>query len=184
MIAALFGSVGGGFAGSETLTINDLVERNGIYYKKFSNSKFNGKLQNECPKVLHEDIFQKGFKGNIKQGVRDGYWVITGCLGKSISKGNYSNGKRTGAWEFYNSDGQLSKVGFFKDDVSEGDWTWYDKWGRLIIKDRYQNGELVFWKGYDENEQLSSMGPYKNGEKVGIWEYFEKGKLVRTENWE
>ena len=46
---------------SETVTMDDLVERNGIYYKNFTNVPFSGLVVQDCPEGKPKDIFQEGF---------------------------------------------------------------------------------------------------------------------------
>ena len=45
------------------LTIDDLVEREGVYYKKFTNAPFNGKVEGSVV-------------GEFMNGKREGYWLI------------------------------------------------------------------------------------------------------------
>ena len=47
---------------SETLTMDDLVERNETYYKKFSNIPFNGEVSGI-------------WTGKFKNGMKNGEWV-------------------------------------------------------------------------------------------------------------
>ena len=48
---------------SETLTMDDLVERNNLYYKKFTNTPFTGKIS--------------GIEsGSIKKGKKYGEWFV------------------------------------------------------------------------------------------------------------
>ena len=169
---------------SETLTMDDLIERSGVYYKKFMSVPFTGLIVEDCPKGTLKDPFHKGLSGKVVNGLREDYWVITLCISSSLEQGNYFRGQRNGPWEFYYGDGQLSKTGPFKDDLPHGDWTWYDKWGRLLIEDKYEDGELVFWTGYDENEQIEKMGPYKNGKPFGTWKFFKNGQLNKTVKYE
>ena len=169
---------------SETVTIDDLVERNGIHYKNFTNVPFSGLVVQDCPEGKPKDIFQKGFSGRIVNGLREDYWIITSCLSSRIQRGNYSKGQRVDEWEFYYGDGQLERIGSFKNDSSYGVWKFYDKWGRLVTESTYDEVELVFQKIYDVNEKLVSMGPYKNGNPVGTWKFFKNGQLDKTIEYE
>ena len=62
-------------------TMDDLVERNGLYYKKFSDTPFTGKITGK-------------YQGSYKNGKRDGEWVGYHYDGQLTSKGNYKNGKK------------------------------------------------------------------------------------------
>lgn len=165
---------------SETLTMDDLMERNGLYFKKFTNVPFSGSVVQNCPKGKPKDIFQEGFSGKIVNGLREDYWIITFCLSSSIQRGNFLRGKREGLWEFYYGDGQLERIGYFKENMSHGTWKFYDKWGRLVTESTYDRDNLIYMKNYDEKENLINMGPYKDGKPSGIWKFFEDGQLTKT----
>ena len=105
-------------------TFDDLVERDGIYYKKFSDVPFSGKLTGKN-------------KGLIKNGKREGVWFSYWNNGQLYSKGNYKNGKKEGAWVFYWDIGQLMRKGNYKNGKREGAWVEYEKDGTL---DRERSG--------------------------------------------
>jgi hypothetical protein len=85
-------------------TMNDLVERDGLYYKKFTEVPFTGKIIGRS-------------QGAIKNGKEDGAWVEYHKNGQLFYKGNSKNGKVEGAWVGYNEDGTIDKkfTGTFKD---------------------------------------------------------------------
>ena len=63
------------------MTLGDLVERDGLYYEKFTDAPFNGKVTGDK-------------QGSFKDGKRDGAWVTYHENGQLWSKGNYKNGKK------------------------------------------------------------------------------------------
>ena len=65
LITILFISLLSSPSWSETLTMDDLVERNDIYYKKFTNTPFTGTVSG---KNLHEDLTSGIFKNGKKNG--------------------------------------------------------------------------------------------------------------------
>ena len=85
--------------------MGDLVLREGLYYKKFSDVPFSGKISG----------YNK--KGAIVNGVHEGAWVHYWSNGQLWSKGNYKNGNEEGAWNYYNNEGTLNKEisGIYKD---------------------------------------------------------------------
>jgi len=95
---------------SWSVSHDDLVEREGIFYKKFSDVPFSGKVTGR-------------YKGNYKNGKEDGAWVIFHDNGQLASKGNYKNGKLDGAWVGYWDDGRIVKIftGTYKDGVKISD---------------------------------------------------------------
>ena len=99
-------------------TFDDLVKRDGLYYKKFSDVPFSGKLTG------------KG-KNLIKNGKEEGEWTHYYHTGFLLAKGNYENGKREGAWVAYYPNGQLNYKGNFKNHKKEDMWVVYHRYGIL-----------------------------------------------------
>jgi antitoxin component YwqK of YwqJK toxin-antitoxin module len=95
-------------------TIDDLVEREGIFYKKFSDVPFTGEekgefqiVQKEDARVSYHENGQLLEKGTRKNGKKEGPWVRYYDTGKLSFKGNYKDGKRSGPFESYNRDGTV-----------------------------------------------------------------------------
>ena len=78
-------------------TIDDLVQREGLFYLKFTDIPFNGEL---------EGIQQ----GLISEGRKQGQWLEFWVTGQLKSKGMYNDGKKTGTWLFFYTNGQLLEV--------------------------------------------------------------------------
>ena len=78
---------------SEEVTFDDLVEREGLFYKKFTDVPFTGKTTGQE-------------QGTYKNGVLDGPWVWYYDNGQMWEKGDYKNGKMDGPWVFYDENGQ------------------------------------------------------------------------------
>tara|TARA_B110000259_G_scaffold12566_1_gene13387 strand:+ start:153 stop:464 length:312 start_codon:yes stop_codon:yes gene_type:complete len=68
-------------------TMDDLVERDGVHYKKFTQVPFTGKVD----------------------GQENSSWGSYWDNGQLNYKGNYNNGKREGSYELYYRNGQLNK---------------------------------------------------------------------------
>ena len=64
-------------------TMSDLVRRDGLYYKKFSQVPFSGKTTGKS-------------QGTIKNGIREGAWVDYNKAGTVNKKytGTFKNGKK------------------------------------------------------------------------------------------
>jgi hypothetical protein len=77
-------------------TMDDLVERDGIHYKKFSDVPFTGKITGKS---------QGSFKNGKRCGPWVSYWMWKGGL--LMSKGNYKDGEKDGPWVSYNEDGTV-----------------------------------------------------------------------------
>ena len=70
------------------LTMDDLVIREGIYYKKFTDVPFTGEVMGRR-------------KGKFKNGKKDGLWIIYHTNGVVYLKGNFRNNRREGHWVGY-----------------------------------------------------------------------------------
>ena len=71
---------------SDTLTIDDLVERDGLFYKKFTNTPFTGEVS--------------GIQsGDFKNGKRIGEWLTYYQNGQLRLIRNYKDGKEEGLYK-------------------------------------------------------------------------------------
>ena len=107
---------------SETISFNNLVHRNGTWYKKFSTTPFTGTTTGieEC---VH------------KNGKKIGLCIRYHSNGQLESKGHYNNkGQMEGLWEFYFDNGQLMTKGIQLNGKFSGEWIWYNKDGTLEKK--------------------------------------------------
>ena len=87
----------------EVVDIQDLVERDGRYYQKFTKVPFTGKTSGRR-------------QGLMNDGKWNGPYVSYHDNGQLRSKGTYKDGKQEGPWVFYFSDGSRSNrlTGTFK----------------------------------------------------------------------
>ena len=85
--------------------MDDLVRREGLWYKKFSDVPFTGEV---------EGLQQ----GNLKNGKQEGLWILYWSNGQLLGKGVFRNGKREGPFVRYDSDGNLDTEfsGVYKND--------------------------------------------------------------------
>jgi antitoxin component YwqK of YwqJK toxin-antitoxin module len=121
---------------SWSVTLDDLVKRDDLYYEKFTDAPFNGKVTGKE-------------QGSFNNGVKDGVWVSYWGNGQLFEKGNYKNGKQEGAWVRYRETGQLRSKGDFKNGKLEGAWLAYFENGQLSDKSNYKNSKLEgAWVSY------------------------------------
>ena len=95
MLSEKFNYKTGGFVSPEnekTVEWGDLVERGGLYYKKFTDVPFTGEVTGQR-------------HGSFKDGKEDGPWVSYYDSGQLMSKGDLKNGKPDGPWVWYDEDG-------------------------------------------------------------------------------
>ena len=113
-------------------TINDLVKREGLYYKKFTEVPFTGTVTGLV-------------KGKLKNGKWDGPNIVFWTNGQLISKGTYTDGKQEGPWVGFWTNGQLMYKGTYKDGKQEGPYVSYNEHGTVNEKKTgtYRNGVKV-----------------------------------------
>ena len=138
-------------------TMDDLVKRDGIYYKKFTDVPFTGKVKGKTQGSLkngkrygawvrYYGNGQLQWKGTYKDGKEDGVWVRYMSNGQLYMKRTYKNGKRDGPLVIYHTDkGQLASKGTYKDDKKHGPWVYYNMDGTVIegFTGTYKNGVKV-----------------------------------------
>ncbi len=140
----------------EELRIDDLVEREGIYYKKFSDVPCSEKKTNQREQALKDFVFYCPYaeKGENEQ--------LQGA-------GHMTTGEREGPWIKYHENGQLESKGYIKNGMLEGPWVGYHKNGQLSIRGTYKDGRRVgIWIQYYEDGTIHEKytGIFENGEKV------------------
>ena len=110
--------------------MSDLVERNDLYYEKFTNVPFTGKVTGRE-------------QGSFKNGKRDGAWVGYHKNGQLWYENNYKNGKSEGTWTDYHTNGQLWSKGNYKNGRLDGVWVVYSRDGQLYSKDTYKDMKKI-----------------------------------------
>jgi hypothetical protein len=83
---------------SERTSVDDLVERDGLFYKKFTDALFTG------------EIDEGSAQGSLKNGKPEGPWVIYHDNGQLQGKGDIKNLEREGPWVFYSEDGTVDNA--------------------------------------------------------------------------
>ena len=130
---------------SETVTIDDLKEKNGFYYKKFSI-------------FSHLDFLYRFI------GIVESYYEN----GNLRNKVNYKEGEPKGLIEWYYENGQLEKKGNYKEGLREdGLWEFYYKDGQLSYKYNYKDGKKDgVWVNFNQDGSLKKTETWKDGEKI------------------
>jgi len=144
-------------------SMDDLVKRGGLYYKKFTDVPFTGKLDEGVQ------------RGAFKNGVRDGPWVGYHDNGQLGFRGAYKDGEPEGPWVEYHDNGQLFHKGEWKSGKREKPWVKYHYNGQLLYRGEYKNGEQEGpWVAYHDNGQLWFKGAFKNGKHEGPFVTYHK----------
>ena len=173
-------------------TIDDLVERNGKYYLKFSEELFNGKLEGRVQGTLRDGVWdgkyteywdsgRLRFKGHYKNGVKDGFWEKHLGVGE-IEKGNFKSGEKNGYWVDVGATTGFKNQGNYVDGVKEGKWEQYfDYDGNLSRIVHYKKGVLDgSVKKYHTNSQLISNVSFRNGCLNSLGKFFHSNGQLKS----
>ena len=138
------------------VTMDDLVERNGLYYEKFTNVPFTGTTTGKI-------------QGSFKNGKEDGPWVRYHDNGQLAGEGTYKDGEKDGPWVHYWDNRGLWHKGSYKDGQNDGPWIEYWENGQLhwegTFKDGKMDGPWIFFH-VDGTVNEEWTGTYKNDVKV------------------
>ena len=125
---------------SEEVDYKDLVERERLYYKKFSDEPFTGNVVGE-------------YRGKLVKGKQEGKWTGWWNNGQLMWRGNYKNDKNEGLEEYYNQRGILQRRGYYKNGKRDGltEYYYYDS-RQLKMRGHYKNGKSIGkWEYYNED---------------------------------
>ena len=148
--------------GNDGLTRDDLVQRNNLYYKKFSSEPFSGDISGLD-------------NGKFKDGRRDGPWEYFHENGQLRMKVTYKNDKPEGFYEVYFDNGKPEWKGTYKNGKMHGVWEWSYENGHMRVEDNYKNGKRHGpLTGYHKNGFLRVTGEYKDGKKDGQWMLYDE----------
>ena len=116
-------------AWSETLTMDDLVQKNDfLHYKKSTNIPFTGEISGKE-------------SGKFKNGWKEGKWLIYNNDVQLLSKVNYKKELYNGIVETYHENGKLYIKGNFKDGRQDGLTETYRESGALFSRENFIDGK-------------------------------------------
>ena len=142
---------------SEGTSIEDLVKRDGLAFKKFTDVPFTG------------EVVEGPEQGKYKNGKKEGQWFFYKYNEQLSKRGYYKNGWKHGPWiEFYDTRQLLTK-GEYKNGRVEGLWVLYYVDGILVSKGKYKDGHMEGrWVVYHQNGNINKeyTGTYKNDKKI------------------
>ena len=174
IISLLFLSVG---LSQKEYDINHIVERDGLYIKKFSDEIVNGKVFQMVDSI-------KVPLGKMKDGKKEGKWMVWYDNGTKQEEQNYKDGKKNGLSTLWFENGQKSYEGTFKDGKRDGLFTeWYEN-GQKEEEGRYKDGEYFLSNTWNENGEIiikDGNGLYTSWYENGQKSYegtFKDGKVV------
>ena len=140
----------------DDLVFDDLEERDGHFYRKFSDVPFTGETTGRL-------------QGTFKDGKRDGPWFWFYDNGQLGRKGTFKDGRQEGPYVSYHDNGQLDSKVSYKDGKMDGPRVSYHENGQLFFKETYKDGKKHGpWEGYHKDGTVDEKwtGTFKNGVKI------------------
>ena len=133
----------------------DLYTKGGLIYKTGEKKPFTGKVRGEANNKVVEY--------EVKNGVKNGEFILYFPNGNVEIKGKIIDGKNEGQWDYYYSNKSLESQGNFKNDLVDGKWVWYFPNGNLKEKGKYVNGKRQGeWLSYNDDGGLYIKRYFKN----------------------
>jgi hypothetical protein len=111
-------------------TMEDMVKRHSLYYKKFTNVPFTGKITGRVQSYL-------------KNGKWDGPYVEYWKNGQLKKNTTYVNGKRHGPYVIYWGNGEIYWKTTLVNGKRHGPYIEYNKDGTIKEKGRYENDKYI-----------------------------------------
>ena len=140
IISLLFLSVG---LSQQEYDINHIIERDGVYVKKFSDERISGKVFQ-----MFGDV--KVPLGMVKDGKKEGKWRVWNENEQMWGEGTFKDGKKDGLWVDWKSSGQKRSEGTYKDGERDGLWTYWYENGQKKWEATYKDGKEISYKCWDE----------------------------------
>ena len=125
-----------GGCGEKTVNVEELEEREGIYYLLDSDTPYTGKSFGS-----HQNG-QKYFEGKYKDGLREGLWVSWHENGQKKSEVNYKDGKWDGLLTTWHKNGQKLREANYKDgNIVEGSDKYWNSKGEPVDSEEEAKAE-------------------------------------------
>lgn len=135
----------------------------GLIINQINNTPFTGKIV--------DTVANKVITFDVKNGIKNGEFIIHDMKGNKSITGNIINNKNEGKWSYYYSSGELESEGFFKNDITVDKWIWYHKNGKVMEEGMYVDGQRDgVWKLYNENGNLKKVVFFNKGNIVSSFD--------------
>lgn len=156
-----------------SLTIDDLVERQGLYYEKFTNTPYSGAVEGRE-------------QGKFRNGKKEGVWNIYYASGQLSQSENYKNGKLNGELVGFTRNGNVLYRGQMKDGSGYGEWlTFFYDSSQVSVRETYKDGKAYgLTYGYNKDGTLDYTVEVSHGKWNGLYSgYNEDGTVQFTKEY-
>ncbi len=122
-------------------------------------------------------------EGNLREGQRDGKWIIYYPLGNIAQELLYSNGLQTGLQKKYHENGAFKEVYSCDSNLIIGDYKVYYSSGKLKTFGKFnKDGQQGEWTSYFSNDSVQSKYFYTDDVQTGRQIFYSpSGKIEREE---
>ena len=119
------------------IQMDEVVKRDDIFYRKFSNIPFSGHIESYHPNGQLKII------GDLSGGKKVGNWIEYYLSGIKKSEGQFAKGKKDGPWVYYFLNANIKEKQFYIEGNKDGLWEKFDVNGTVVQTDSYQNGKWI-----------------------------------------
>ena len=120
-------------------TMDDLVRREGLYYKKFTSIPFTGEVTGLDPETTPALVVQGSMNAGLWHGARFHYYPD----GQMHTSAVFDNGKLTGPFKYFYPSGRVYSQGVYEDGERTGLWTDYHQSGQKEKKVSFHRGSVL-----------------------------------------
>ncbi len=135
---------------SDTSKSSTLIySKDGVIYSQATDEPYTGRIIDTTSNRI--------LKYDIKDGLKNGEFLICFLDGKTAMCGKIKDNKNEGKWSYYYPNGKLESQGRFKNDLVIDKWTWF-----------YSNG------------QKKEEGNFVKGKREGAWKMYKKDGTLKA----
>ncbi|MDA7498494.1 toxin-antitoxin system YwqK family antitoxin [Akkermansiaceae bacterium] len=172
-------TIGCGEKKSDGVNVDELEDREGVFYLKLSNTPYTGKSFE-----FHENGNKKS-ELTLKEGKIDGLLLQWHANGQKKTEVNFKDGKQHGDVRGWHENGQKKSEETWKDGKQHGLAHLYYENGQMEQesnwKDGKGNGLITDWY---EDGQKKAEGNWKDGKEEGPHTHWhENGQKKQVDNW-
>ncbi len=145
-------TIGCGEKKSDGVNVDELEDREGVFYLKLSNTPYTGKSFE-----FHENGNKKS-ELTLKEGKIDGLLLQWHANGQKKTEVNFKDGKEDGLRVSWYKDGQKEQESNWKDGQMDGTLTLWHKNGKKMAQGTAKGGKSIsrqFWNS--KGEEVDSM---------------------------
>jgi uncharacterized protein len=138
--------------------------------------------------VLHSKTFYANgtleTEGDLKDGLRDGKWMIYDPLGRTTKELMYKSGLQYGPQKQYHENGGIQAEFNCDSNMIIGLYKLYYSSGQLEMSGYYdKNGRVGEWVAYFANDSVQSKSFYVDDERVGRQFFYTPTGKINTEEY-